>query len=44
MNYYGECSWKSSQGLEAFNGKGKDVMEGVVGGIRQSRVIYFANR
>ncbi len=42
-NNYGECLWKSSQGLEASSNKRKDVMEGIAGGARQSRVTYFAN-
>jgi hypothetical protein len=43
MGTCGECSWKSSQGLETSSGKREEIMEGVIGGIRQGRVTYFAN-
>jgi len=29
INNCGECSRISSQGLETFNGKGKEIMEGI---------------
>lgn len=44
VNSHGEWSWKSSQGLEDFGGKGVDIMEGVTSGTKQSRVTYLVNR
>jgi len=44
---YGECSWKSSQGLDTSSGKWKEIMEGIQSGISQSVITittggYFA--